>query len=155
MDPIKSSVPGRLRVRCEDLRKPEALASLEASVGLLTGVVALRANRVSGSLVIEYDPATLALEVLEGRVREHFEEPSIGDFEAAEPLDDEPASVLRVRRLNGRTANRYAKLAGLATLGASMGFAAAGKKGLHIATGGAFLGCLAVHLYIHRRRIAH
>lgn len=154
MDPIRSSVPGRLRIRCEDLRAPECLRDLEGWIAGLPGVDATRANPVSGSLVVEYDPQLLSRTELEERVRAHFEEPSIGDFaqdSAVDAEDEEP--VLRVRRFNERKVNQVAKIAGMATLGVSMVAAAAGRKRLHIVTGGMFLGCLAAHLVVHRRRL--
>jgi len=52
------------------------------------------------------------------------------------------------RRLNG-----YAKIGMLASLGASLGLAAAGAKRLHIATGGVYLALLGIHMAVHRRHL--
>lgn len=52
-----------------------------------------------------------------------------------------------------RQLNEYAKFGMIASLGASLALAAAGRKRLHIATGGVYLALLGIHLAVHRRQL--
>jgi hypothetical protein len=54
------SVPGRLRIRLPRLKgRPEAAGPVCAGVERLFGVRSARTNPVTGSIVVEYDPAAL------------------------------------------------------------------------------------------------
>ena len=137
---IASSIPGRVRIRDAALRDRERLRALEAGVGALAGVGAMRANAGAGSLVVHYDAAALAVEVFERRV---------------DALVDEviAASRRRAARSPGARANRAAKIGMLGSLGVSLAFAAAGAKRWHVLSGGVFLACLAVHVGLRRHAL--
>lgn len=136
---IVSSLPGRIRVRHPALREPARLAQLEAAAVRWRGVQSAKADPRAGSLLLHYDAARLERRGLEARL------------EAAArrlvPAAGRHAPSTRVR------INRLAKRGMLAGLGASLLFAAAGAKRLHIVTGGFFLAGLAAHLAVHRRHL--
>ena len=143
MKRIVSAVPGRLRI------KDSAFA--DATVGerialRLTQELSLASTRINTgatSIVINYDADSISPGELHRQVEQLL---------AAE-LGQPPFSPRRrSRRLR---VNRYAKIAALTSLGASLAFAATGNKRLHILTGSVFVACLGVHLAIFRRTLVH
>ena len=143
MKRIVSAVPGRLRI------KDSAFA--DATVGerialRLTQELSLASTRINTgatSIVINYDADAISPGELHRQVEQLL----------AEELGQPPFSPRRrSRRLR---VNRYAKIAALTSLGASLAFAAAGRKRLHVLTGTIFVASLGVHLAIFRRTLVH
>ena len=63
-------VPGRLRVKCDRLRRePAALAAAYRRLQGMTGVRTISANRLTGSLLVTYDPNLLSLPDLRQALR--------------------------------------------------------------------------------------
>ncbi|TJZ79219.1 hypothetical protein FAZ21_02550 [Chitiniphilus eburneus] len=135
MKRIASAIPGRIRIRDASLRNDDAQERVTRALAAIAGVLDTRINARAASIVVQYDPHNTS-----GRAIEHAVLAAMG----MRPSRGRP---LRLR------ANRYAKYAALTSLGASMAFAAAGKKSLHIGTGLVFLACLGVHLGVHRRSL--
>lgn len=140
MTRIVASIPGRIRVRDGGLRHDGRLARLRAAFLALDGVHAVEGNRDAGSIVVRYNAARQAPEVMEDAVERAVE------AELARPISRVPPSR-RVR------INRAAKYGMLGSLAASLALAAAGNKRWHAATGLVFVACLGVHLSVHRRHI--
>lgn len=62
---IVSAAPGRVRVRLDrSMRSPEAMRGLAEMVCGLDGVREVRANPITGSLLVLYDPETVSTEQL-------------------------------------------------------------------------------------------
>ena len=140
---IVSAVPGRLRI------KDSAFA--DATVGerialLLSQELSLTSTRVNPgatSIVLNYDADSISPGELHRQVEQRLA------AELGRPL---LSPRRRARRLR---VNRYAKIAALTSLGASLAFAAAGRKRLHVLTGTIFVASLGVHLAIFRRTLVH
>ena len=137
MSRIASSIPGRIRVRDPQLRQPERLERLRTALAAGAGVASTEINPVAGSLLLHYDAATVAPELMEA-----FVDAAV-DAELAAPRPDTAQTRL----------NRYAKHGMLASLALSLAFAAAGKKRWHVVSGGLFLAGLGVHLAVNRQRL--
>lgn len=137
MSRIASSIPGRIRVRDPKLRLPERLERLRAVLAAGDGVASCEANPATGSLLLHYDAAAVAPELMEA-----FVDAAV-DAELVSPRPDTAA----IR------ANRYAKQGMLASLAVSLAFAATGKKRWHALSGGLFLAGLGIHLAYHRQRL--
>lgn len=137
MSRIASSIPGRIRVRDPKLRVPERLERLRSALAAGDGVTSTEINPVAGSLLLYYDAAATAPEIMES-----FVDAAV-DAELASPRPDTAQTRL----------NRYAKHGMLASLAVSLAFAAAGNKRWHALSGGLFLAALGVHLAHHRQRL--
>lgn len=61
---VAHHVRGRLRLRARGTWTPALLASVEESLRTADGVLDVRVNENAGSLIVEYDPATQALQQL-------------------------------------------------------------------------------------------
>lgn len=140
MSRIASSIPGRIRIRDTALRQNDRLERLCALFNEHAAVWSATGNAASGSIVIHYEAADIDSERMESLVEEAL------DQELAQARRKLPAST-RVR------INRAAKVGMLGCLGASLAFAALGKKRAHVASGIAFVACLGVHLAVHRRHL--
>lgn len=160
MSMIASSVPGRIRLRHELLRRKPALERLRSAVAVWPPVRAVKANSVNGSLTVHYDPSATepgrfagelldAARQLVGAVQPPGPPPvppsAPGSARTAGPGGD--AAPRRVR------ANRWAKRGMLGSLALSLLLAAGGGKRGHALAGIAFLHALAAHLWVHRRRL--
>jgi hypothetical protein len=141
MSRIVSSLPGRIRVRDKALRNPACLARTESALGSLDGVVALEPNLAAGSIVLHYAPDKTDPLRLESEVD------ALVDTALAAPHRPPGARSPRMQ------VNRYAKIGMMGSLAASLALAAAGSKRWHAITGGLFVGCLGVHLGVHRRHL--
>lgn len=145
MQQIVSAVPGRLRVKDARFHDEQVAADfverLHRSVAI-DGVLSTRINVGAESVIVQYDATTIA--PLDARAR-------------VEAALNEMAKrhVRRKGRSRRMRVNRYAKIGALTTLAASMAFAAAGHKRLHVITGMAFLAFLTAHLIIFRRTLVH
>ena len=137
MSRIASSIPGRIRVRDPQLRQAERLERLRAVLAGGEGVTSSEINPTVGSLLLGYDAATVAPEIMEALVD------AAVDAELAAPRPDTAEARL----------NRYAKRGMLASLALSLAFAAAGKKRWHVLSGGLFLAGLGLHLAVNRKRL--
>lgn len=140
---IVSSVPGRFRIQDAVFADASAAKILVAQLVQEFPGISPRLNGKASSLIVGYDFHTLSRTELESRTLALLSTP-------ATP----PRRHVRKRSFRLR-ANRYAKIGALASLGASLAFAAAGRKRLHIATGYLFLAFLGVHLAVFRRTIVH
>jgi hypothetical protein len=152
MNPIASSIPGRLRLRAPGLRNPARLESLHAAIAKWSGVLAVETNPKAGSLLVRYDVRHLERTRIEARAA----------TAAAKVLGTHATKVgaggtAADARHHGGTprvkANRWAKRGMLASLTVSLLLAAAGTKRWHALAGVAFMHALAVHLWAHRRHI--
>ena len=61
---IVSFVPGRIRLRFKELKESEAAETAEARIKETPGITKVEINRLTGSILIEYDPAVLPTEKL-------------------------------------------------------------------------------------------
>ncbi|MDQ7988355.1 MAG: hypothetical protein REI09_01865 [Candidatus Dactylopiibacterium sp.] len=141
---IASSLPGRLRLRDPRVRTPEWLAATCRALEALPATLEVRANPAACSLLVRYDADRHAQAAFEADVLALVAAPA-GVSAARGSAPGRKAWRLR--------ANRYAKYGAIASLAVSMAAAAAGRKRLHIVTGGVFLVCLGAHMYIHRRHL--
>lgn len=132
MSSIASSIPGRIRVRAKALRQSKCRAALVAAFSAFSGVLRLEENARAGSVTLFYDAAVVDLELMEAQVELALDE---------------------VLKPSVSLANRYAKRGMLMSLAASLALAALGTKKAHAATGGVFLACLVVHLWVRRRQL--
>jgi len=139
--PIASAVPGRIRVRDLSLRDSSTCARVEAVLAALPGVLSTRANRAAASIVVVYDQGEAALAEMTARVSGCLGDAGVRPREASASWSDSD------------NVNRYVKYAALTSLGASLSFALAGKKRLHVLTGSAFVGLLGAHLVMNRRSL--
>lgn len=143
MNLIASSIPGRLRLRDRAWRDAARLDELGASVARWRCVLAVAANPKAGSLLIHYDATKLERTDFETRVL------------AAAAKTRAVGGGHPPRRPGPRSAraNRWSKQGMLASLAVSLLLAAGGAKRWHALTGIVFLHALAVHLWVHRRRL--
>jgi len=143
MNPVASSIPGRLRLRAPGLRNPVQLENLRTTIAQWSGVLAVEANPTTGSLLIRYDAEKLSIERCEAH--------------ALELIGKSPGKLRAPKVGAGGTArvktNRWAKRGMLASLTVSLLLAATGAKRWHALTGVLFLHALAVHLWAHRRYV--
>jgi len=151
MNPIASSLPGRLRLRDRALRDRARLDALRARIVRWRGVLRVESNSQTGSLLIHYDATQLTPARCEARAVAAAEQiletrQKIGVGGTA-PHDRHHGGALRVK------ANRWAKRAMLVSLAVSLSLVAAGAKRWHALTGVLFLHALAAHLWVHRRRL--
>jgi hypothetical protein len=61
---IASFIDGRIRLRGAALKNPDNMAMLRSFIGAQQGILDLRANSRTGSLLVFYDPAVLSREAL-------------------------------------------------------------------------------------------
>lgn len=143
MKRIVAAVSGRIRIK--DAAFADAAISQRIALRLKRdfAVTATRINTGAASIVVNYDAATLS----PAEAQRQFER-LLADELGQPPLTPRRRS----RRLR---VNRYAKIAALTSLGASLAFAAAGRKRLHVLTGSIFVASLGVHLAIFRRTLVH
>lgn len=135
-----SSIPGRLRIRDHALRNTWLCRQLAARLSGTDGIVSLETNSRAGSIVILYDAQRTDAQAIETAV-----DAVIADLQAKQPA--------RGGKSTQKKLNRVAKAGMIGSLAASMALAAAGNKRWHAATGVIFLGCLGVHLAVHRRHL--
>jgi hypothetical protein len=108
------SVPGRLRIRLPRLKgSPGASVPVCAGVERLWGVRSARVNPVTGSIVVEYDPAA----VEECAILEHFV--AAGEIPHAQPP--------RHDEVFGRTAGMLGQAIGVAIARNALGKALEGS----------------------------
>ena len=61
---IVSFIPGRIRLRFKELKESAAAESAKARIKETPGITKVEINRLTGSVLIEYDPAILPTEKL-------------------------------------------------------------------------------------------
>ena len=66
---VVSFVPGRIRLRFKELRNSAAAELAKARVKETPGITNVETNPLTGSILIEYDPAILPVEKLLETVR--------------------------------------------------------------------------------------
>lgn len=140
MSRIVSSLPGRIRVRAPALRKQVHAQHVTAALARLDGVTRIESNPNASCIVIHFAPSRVVIEDFDTLV-----EKTIDDV-LAKPLTNG-------RRPTRMQVNRYAKVVMLGSLATSVALAASGQKRWHAITGAVFLGCLGVHLGVHRRHL--
>jgi hypothetical protein len=154
MNPVASSIAGRLRVRAPALRVPATLARLAAQLGALDASCRVETNSRCGSLLLRYDATHLAPQVAESAVLALF--PPETAPVSTPASTSMPAPKHKLRRHYTQTSlklNRYAKYGMLASLGASLAYAATGATRAHALTGAVFVACLGAHMVVHRHRL--
>lgn len=142
MQQIVSAVPGRLRVKDPRFESAEFAAEFvqHLSRAANDGVFSTRINAGAESVVVQYDASGIEPREARARVEKAL-------------VEMEGRQMHRRCRSRRMRINRYAKIGALTSLAASMAFAAAGHKRLHVITGMAFLGCLGAHLLVFRRTL--
>jgi hypothetical protein len=155
MNPVASSIPGRLRLRAPSLRAPKTLARLAAQLGALDVSCRVETNPCCGSLLLRYDTTRLAQASVEAAALAWFAPASTGSpapqsGRAQKPLRQKP---LRHYTRTSLKLNRYAKYGMLASLGASLVYAATGATRAHALAGAVFVACLGAHMAVHRHRL--
>ncbi|MDR3323878.1 MAG: hypothetical protein LBS89_06720 [Zoogloeaceae bacterium] len=167
MSLIVSSIPGRMRVRHPALVASGKLARLQAAVLDFYAGCQIEANPRIGSLLLVYDAQAVAREAMEAAVLRFASAGGLEEIPAPQEAGQEKQEFWRggVRSPSGQgkqyapaqarmlVLNRYAKYGMLASLGATLYLAAAGKRRWHALSGAAFVGALGVHLATHRQRI--
>ena len=147
MRQIVSAVPGRLRIKDDRFSEQTAAQAFVAHLQQAAGanvIIATRINPQASSVIVNYDAERIVADDMQRQVRALLVIPS--------PLRHKPRGKRRSRRLR---INRVAKIGALTSLAASLAFAAAGSKRLHIITGMVFLACLSAHLAVFRRTLVH
>ncbi|WP_143339640.1 HMA2 domain-containing protein [Ectothiorhodospira magna] len=155
---IVASIPGRLRIKGEALRREGTRTRLAQDLSSLDGVTDLRPNPQAGSLVVHYDRTGCTKADMEARI--HHLIAQHGSVSAASgPKSTAPRSGQR-RRSGQRSlrmrVNRVSKIGMLVSLAASLAVAELrprGWKHWHVTTGWGFVACLAVHLLVYRRHL--
>ncbi len=143
---IRSHIPGRLRLRSPDPRRPRRNAAACEAMRSWEGVRSVDPNPATGSILLHYDAARLDKAAVEARIMALFAEdpaPPAGETDA--PAEAE--SGLSLWRLN-----RVAKLGMMGGLAGSMAALAVGKK-MHAALGAVHVAFLLIHMANHRKRL--
>lgn len=135
-----SSIPGRLRIRDHALRNAGLCRQLAAQLSDTDGIVSLETNSRAGSVSILYEPRHVDAQAIESSV-----DALIATLQARQPA--------RGGKSTQKKLNRVAKAGMIGSLATSLALAAAGNKRWHAATGLVFLGCLGIHLAVHRRHL--
>ena len=143
MKRIVSAVPGRLRIKEAAFADAAVCARVALRLTQALTAASTRINSGAHSIVVNYDAGAMS--------------PAQAHLQIEQLLAEElgQAPFARRRRSRRLRINRYAKIAALTSLGASLAFAAAGRKRLHVLTGGIFVACLGVHLAVFRRTLVH
>ena len=165
---ITSAISGRIRLRHPSLRQACWAEQLRKAADFLPGIRALEINPRTGSLLLQYDPASLSQEMLieiaeawlqqlpppvktSLRTSSSFTLSVLPDMSTVFPV------VFRGRRmLRGVGRARLSKTVNrgmLVSLAASLALAAVGRIKGHVVVGGVFLVCTALHLYLFRNRL--
>jgi hypothetical protein len=63
---IASFIDGRIRIRAEVLKRPEAMAMARSLIEGSAGVLKVESNARTGSILVRYDPAVITPEMLTG-----------------------------------------------------------------------------------------
>ncbi|WP_353115091.1 HMA2 domain-containing protein [Nitratidesulfovibrio sp.] len=142
---ISSFIDGRVRIRCDALRNPEAAAAIEGTLRETPGVLSATANPRTGGLLVEYDPDAVTQEQLLEAAK------MLEAFAAQEPAA--PKKSCCCRRLTKAEAMRISKRGMAGSLAALVLFGLAGRERAHIVAGGLFLAFNAYHLYAYRKRV--
>ena len=61
---VISFIPGRIRLRFKELKESAAAESVKARIKETPGITRVEINRLTGSILIEYDPIVLPTEKL-------------------------------------------------------------------------------------------
>lgn len=138
---IVSRLPGRLRLRGEDLRVSAANQALCRELLGWEGVVSAEGNPTTGGILLRYDVGHIDTEAMEAMVAARVDR-ATASVSVSEPKPD--AMLWRM--------NRYAKWGMLGSLTGTVAALAVGKK-LHAAFGVAHLAFLLVHLSNHRNKL--
>ncbi len=140
MTQIVSSVPGRVRVRAAVLRKGNHNDHVAAQLSKLEGISHVEPNVGAGSMVLHFNPDLIDVTHLESSIDKVIEK-----------------AVQKPQPKQGRSTrmqvNRAAKIGMLGSLATSLTLAATGQKRWHAITGAVFVGCLGIHLGVHRRHL--
>ena len=154
---IVSSVPGRLRLKGELLRRETPRTRLERDLLALYGVTDLRPNPRAGSLVVHYDRVGCTVPEMEARIR-HLIGSAVPS--PAHSSKKNPSAAGTRRRPGQRSlrmrVNRVSKLGMLTSLAASLAVTQVHPRGWkywHATTGWLVVACLGVHLLVYRRHL--
>lgn len=143
---IASFYDGRVRIRHRALKDPEFMATVQCMIGGQDGIIEMRANPKTGSLLVLYDPAvisreqlTLAAQVLANRAAE---------IPAGKKKTKGAAVACLKTPLRLSRRNETLLLTGVYGVTLLGGFI---NTRLHIAAGGLFTLLAAKHLYDRKR----
>ncbi|BAU58023.1 DUF4405 domain-containing protein [Halorhodospira halochloris] len=158
---IVASIPGRLRVRGDELRAPGSLQRLQHHLWELDDVIDVRVNSKAGSAVVRYDHQAAAGRSLELEILKVAEQVLGVSYAAPSPVKSAQrgkrgAGGSRKSRPARMVANRHAKqvmLGSLVVVLATGLFRYPGWRYWHTVTGWAFFAALAVHMYVYRRHL--
>ena len=150
MGQFASAVPGRLRVK--DPRFGDVSAANDYLTRLQQAMggdkrLTTRINPAATSVIVHFDARRTPLIDVQRAASELLESRAAPDTQRHKSSGKRRSRRMRI--------NRYAKIGALASLAASMAFAAAGGKRLHVITGMLFLACLSAHLAVFRRTLTH
>lgn len=140
--PVISAADGRIRLRSAALRDPGHLHEVEQSLYEIEGVTKVSACARAGSILIHYDTQQAGLEEMKARVAA-----VVGARKRGAPKPSRRAKDTGL--LSNGTASRLTNLGMLA----SLGIAFIGSRRTHRASGKVFLGLLAIHLYLNRKKL--
>jgi hypothetical protein len=141
MKRIVSAVPGRLRIKDGALADRALCERIALRLTQDLAITSTRINTGAASIVVAYDTDAMS----PGEAHLQIERVFAEEFP--------PPQFAPRRRSRRLRVNRYAKLVALTSLGASLAFAAAGQKRMHVLTGTVFVASLGVHLAIFRRTL--
>ena len=140
MKRIVSAVPGRLRIKDRQLASDADLERVVAGLRAQLPLLSTRSNPRAGSVVIHYDLQRIDATEMKRRTEE-----ILGRL------------LGRGRRTRSRSLrlhlNQASKVIGVGSLAASLAFALARYKQLHIVTGWIFVASVAVHMAVFRRTL--
>lgn len=143
---IASFYDGRVRIRHTALKDPEFMATVQQMVGAQDGIIEMRANPRTGSLLVLYDPERISREqlLLAAQVLESQADEATGAPRDAGDKDESCRKApLRMTRRNETLL--LSAVYGLTVFG---GFI---NMRLHIASGALFTLLAAKHLYDRKR----
>ncbi len=141
-----SSLPGRLRIRTDD----DAVLQLVAeAVGKLGGILDVRHNPRTGSLLVLYEQSPVTMDGIATLRQEYGLVPTKteGNARAVSPVSAAGKTMGKAAKMT------IAKRGMVCTLGLAMAFALLDREDGHIVSGAMFLGFLSYHLYVYRKRV--
>lgn len=147
-DCLVSFVDGRVRLRHPALKSAETSGMISAVVGGVDGVIEVRSNPVTGSLLIFYDTERLSREKLL-----ELAEQGTALLPAEPECRRESLSRTCARALLSRRATRLVDRALFVSLLCSLAGAATGMGAVHRITGAVFAVASLQHMAAHRKAL--
>jgi len=136
-----SAVDGRIRLRRPEFHDPGVVQELSGRLRGLEGVTKVAGNAQAGSILIYYDARQMGLEDIKGKVARLS---GTGAGGARPPIR---------KRARGRSLRATASTVTNLGMLASLGMTLTGRRRSHMRWGKTFLGLLAVHLFLYRKKL--